>query len=70
MQNLVKKSSPLRTTLLTRPKLDVQILEGNDKLTRFYTGMPTYDSITALVDYLAPKVKDMKPWNGNKSEQW
>ena len=43
------------------------ILEGNDKLTCFYTGLPTYDSLIALVTYLEPKAIGLRLWNGSKT---
>lgn len=56
--------SVLKASLSERPEFDVQMLKDNDKVTRFYTGMPTYDSFLALVDYLEPKVKAMRSWKG------
>ena len=50
------------------PEFDIGMLQGNDKLTRFYTGMPTFDSLLALVDYLKPKAKEMTGWNGSKTK--
>ena len=41
----------LRSMLMERPKLDVQFLENNDGLTRFHTGIPTYDSFLALIEF-------------------
>ena len=38
------------------------ILEGNDKLTRFYTGLPTFNSFIAFVTYLEPKAMELRPW--------
>ena len=57
--------------MLIRPEFDVQLLEGNDKLTRFYAGMPTYDLFMTLVEYLEPKAKAMRVWKGGstKTEQ-
>jgi len=57
----------LKTSLLERPEFDVKIISGNDKLTRFYTGMPTYDSFMALVDYIEPKVRAMRSWRGSST---
>jgi len=37
--------------LMERPKLDVQLLKNNDKLTRFHTGMPTYDSFIVPIEF-------------------
>ena len=43
--------------LLKVKPLDVAVLKGNDKLVCLYTGMPTYDSFVAFVEYLEPKSK-------------
>ena len=43
------------------------MLEGNDKLTRFYTGMPTYHSFVAFVKYLEPKALHLQPWRGSET---
>ena len=56
-EDLVGEISILRTLYL---KFDEQLFKGNAKLTRFYTGMPTYDSFLALAEYLEPKVKEMR----------
>ena len=58
----------LRAALSKRAEFTVKaILEGNDKLTRFYTGLPTYDSFIALVTYLEPKAIELRLWNGSKT---
>ena len=59
--------SHLRASLLTKPEFDIELLKDNDKLTRFYTGMPTYDSFMALVEYLEPKAKEMRVWKGSST---
>jgi len=54
--------------LKDRPEVNVEtILKGNDKLTRFYTGMPTYDSFDALVDYLEPKALQLRAWRSGET---
>ena len=59
----------LRSALSNRAEFTTKaILEGNDKLTRFYTGLPTYDSFIALVTYLEPKALELRPWNGSKAK--
>ena len=47
---LLAENMMLRSMLMERPKLDVQLLENNDRLTRFHTGMPAYDSFIALIE--------------------
>ena len=49
------KISVLEEKLKDRPEFCVEtVLKGNDRLTRFYTGMPSYDSYLALAEYLEP----------------
>ena len=50
-------------------QLDVKILDGNDKLTHLYTGMPTYDLFKALAEYLEPKAVDMIAWNSGQRKE-
>ena len=50
--------------LQLRPEFCVRMmLEGNDKLTRYYTGLPTYNSFVAFVEYLTPKAVALTLWN-------
>lgn len=49
--------------------LDVAVLKGNDKLVRLYTGMPTYDSLMAFVEYLEPKASEMISWNSSRTKE-
>ena len=53
---------------MIRPEFDILLLECSDKLTRFYRGMPTYDSFKALVEYLEPKAKEMRVWKGGSTK--
>ena len=63
-----ERISLLEAALHQRPKFSVStILEGNDKLTRFYTGMPPYDSFVAFVKYLEPKALHLQPWRGSET---
>ena len=58
----------LRSALLSRLEFSVEtLLKGNDKLTRYYTGLPTYDSFMVFADYLQPKAQKMIPWNGTNT---
>ena len=67
--NLQKEVAILKSAL-TRPEFCVDsILKDNDKLTRFYTGMPTYESFMAFVDYLQPKALKLTPWNGTHTKE-
>ena len=62
------KICELEKQLMERPEFSVEtILEANDKLTRFYTGMPTYDSFLALVEYLEPKALQLRAWRGTET---
>jgi len=48
-----------------KPEFSVEmILLGNDKLTRYYTGLHTYDSFIALAEYLEPKALHLQSWRG------
>lgn len=51
--------------MLIKLEFDIELLKYNDKLTRFCTGIPTYDSFIALVEYLEPKAKEKRMWKGS-----
>ena len=62
--------SCLPAEMLARPDFSVQsILEGNDKLTCFYTGLPSYKCFIAFVEYLRPKAVVLTPWNGRNTKE-
>ena len=57
VEELQQEVCRLEATLSTGIALDVTVLKDNNKLARLYTGMPTYDSFLAFVEYLEPKAK-------------
>lgn len=59
VEELQQRICLLEVSLCASAQLDVKILASNDKLTRLYTGLPTYDAFMALVEYLEPKARDM-----------
>ena len=62
------KISMLEKRLKDRPEISVEtVLMGNDKITRFYTGMPTYDTFLALVEYLEPKALQLRSWRSGET---
>lgn len=69
VEELQQKVSKLETTLSYGTALDVTVLKDNNKLTRLYTGMPTYDSFLAIVDYVEPKAKEMIAWNSSRTKE-
>ena len=67
INGLHREITSLKLLLSERPEFDIGMLLANDKLARFYTGMPSFDSIQGLVEYLKPKAKEMTGWNGSKT---
>ena len=57
----------LKASLSEKPEFGIQMLKDNNKLTRFYTGLPTYNIFLVLVDYLKPIVKVMRSWKGSST---
>jgi len=57
----------LKSMLLERGLNYVKLLQNNDRLTRFYTGMPTFHSFLALVEYLTSKAKKLRAWKGSST---
>ena len=60
------KISVLEEKLKNRPEFSIEtVLKGNDKLTRFYTGMPNYHLFLALAKYLEPKALQLRAWRSS-----
>ena len=64
--DLKERVESLESTLKKRVLGHEQIME-NDKLTRFYTGFPTYAVFSAFVTYLEPKATRMVAWSGKRT---
>ena len=62
------KTSVLEEKLKDRSEFSVEtVLKGNDRLTRFYTGMPSFDSYLALAEYLEPKALKLRAWRSSET---
>ena len=62
------KISVLEEKLKDRREFCVEtVLKGNDRLTRFHTGMPSYDLYLALAEYLKPKALQLRAWRSSET---
>lgn len=69
VEELQQKICMLETSLSISQPLDIAILEGSNKLTCMYTGMPTYDSFIAFIEYLEPKANQMVSCNSSRAKE-
>ena len=42
----------------------LQLIQDNDKKTKFYTGLPSFAVFMALFTFLKPKIESMSMWTG------
>ena len=62
------KINLLEEKLKDRPEFSVEtVLKGNDKLTRFYTGIPSYHLFLALAENLEPKALQLRAWRSSET---
>ena len=54
---------------LPKSQMRAKMIEGNDRATRFYTGLPTFVVFVALFEYLQGKASRMRLWRGPKAEE-
>jgi len=57
------------SSIKMRPEFHVDMIIGDDKLTRLFTGFLTYDAFKALAEYLEPKAMEITPWNGTQTKE-
>ena len=71
LQQLREENAALREEVRYRSRntcFDLHLIEGNDKKTRFYTGLPTYSRFEALFAYLESEAKTMV--SGHDKTKW
>ena len=62
------KISVLEKKIKYRSEISVEtVLKGSDKLTRFYTELPTYVVFLKLVEYLEPKALQLRAWRSSET---
>ena len=55
-RRLAVKDLYIGNIIKAKAEFYVELIIGDNKLTRLYTGFPTYDAFKALAEYLEPKV--------------
>ena len=54
---------------LSKCKVSARMIAGDDQMTRFYTGLPTYNAFLAFFSYFQGKASSMWIWRGPKEEE-
>eukprot|EP00117_Sycon_ciliatum_P027589 scpid59829/ scgid22375/ len=72
VQKLTQENEALRvkleeTATVPAPEFSVARICNSDSLTKFYTGIPSYEQFQALVAFLEPHCKGMTLWNGART---